>query len=59
MRLKKKVKKEKVVKAPEVVVEISKEPIQEVCKSAGCSRYAVKDGLCQNCINDLSSIGYK
>ena len=53
---KKVVKKEPKV---EVIIEAQKKPIREVCKSSGCARYAVKDGLCQNCINDLSSIGYK
>jgi len=55
----KKYKKMKVepVTIEEVVIEEIKEIVQpraDVCKSAGCSNYAIKEGLCKICRNCLN-----
>ena len=53
-------KPKKVVKQEPVKIEkVAKKPTQAVCKCAGCSNYAVVEGMCQKCKTDLSSIGYK
>ena len=46
-------------KKEEVIIEKVVEPIQVICKAAGCSQYAVKEGFCQHCYNNLHSVGYK
>ena len=55
----KKEKKEKIIKVEEVVIEKIEKPVQAICKSAGCNSYAVTEGVCQHCYNNLHTVGYK
>jgi len=54
---KKKVEEKVEILNTEVIVE---EKVQEsqaqICISAGCSRYALKEGLCTHCLNDLGRL---